>query len=147
MPNYLDLNRFAGVSDNLCCWFTHGHEAGAAPRMSGFTLHRAFGDARFSERDRNIAHLVNVELYRLHREGLFNAPAPREPGYELPPYLREALHALLRGDSTKQAAERLGVKFRTAEGYVKELYKRYDVHSRGELFAKVLGVAGGSHDN
>jgi DNA-binding CsgD family transcriptional regulator len=57
----------------------------------------------------------------------------------LPPRLRQTMHSLLAGDSEKQAAAKLGVSPHTVHVYVKSLYKRYKVSSRGELLSKWVG--------
>lgn len=57
----------------------------------------------------------------------------------LPRRLRQTLEYLLRGDSEKQIASRLGISRHTVHDYVKSLYKRMEVSSRGELLAKCLG--------
>jgi DNA-binding NarL/FixJ family response regulator len=54
----------------------------------------------------------------------------------LPPRLRQTMHSLLAGDSEKQAAAKLGVSPHTVHVYVKTLYRRYKVSSRGELLSK-----------
>ena len=55
---------------------------------------------------------------------------------ELSPRLQQTLQFLLAGDSEKQVARRLGLSPHTVHVYVKKLYRRYDVSSRGELLAK-----------
>jgi len=60
------------------------------------------------------------------------------PGAGLPPRLHQTLGRLLAGDSEKQIAARLGVSPHTIHVYVKNLYKRYKVNSRGELLAHFL---------
>ncbi len=55
---------------------------------------------------------------------------------DLPPRLRQTLTALLAGDSEKQVALRLQISPHTVHVYVKSLYKRFGVASRGELLAR-----------
>jgi two-component system nitrate/nitrite response regulator NarL len=50
--------------------------------------------------------------------------------------MRQTLALLLAGDSEKQIAHRLGLSQHTVHVYVKALYRRYDVSSRGELLAR-----------
>jgi len=59
---------------------------------------------------------------------------PREIA-ELPPRLADTLRALLEGLSEKQIAGRLEISQHTVHDYVKALYKRFSVQSRGELLA------------
>lgn len=54
----------------------------------------------------------------------------------LSPRLQQTLASLLAGDSEKQAAAKMGVSPHTVHVYVKSLYRRYNVSSRGELLAK-----------
>jgi DNA-binding NarL/FixJ family response regulator len=62
------------------------------------------------------------------------------PGEEfaLPPRLRQTLTHLVWGDSEKEVANRLGLSQHTIHVYVKQLYKRLNVSSRGELLAKFV---------
>ena len=63
---------------------------------------------------------------------------------DLLPRMRQTLEHLLAGDSEKQIAVRLGLSRHTVHVYVKGLYKRLGVSSRGELMAKfVSGPAAG----
>jgi DNA-binding NarL/FixJ family response regulator len=67
------------------------------------------------------------------------------PGDELglPPRLQQTLRRLLLGDSEKQVAAQLRLSKHTVHVYVKQLYKRLSVTSRGELLAKfVRGPSG-----
>lgn len=56
----------------------------------------------------------------------------------LSPRQRQTLQCLLTGDSEKEVAHKLQISRHTVHIYVKELYKRYQVSSRGELLAKCL---------
>ena len=51
---------------------------------------------------------------------------------------RQVLHRLLAGDSDKQVALALDIKQRTVEVYIKQLHRRFEVCSRGELTALAL---------
>ena len=46
--------------------------------------------------------------------------------------------ALLEGDSEKQAAARVGLRTSTVHSYVRDLYRRYGVRSRGEPMARFV---------
>jgi DNA-binding NarL/FixJ family response regulator len=59
----------------------------------------------------------------------------------LPPRLQQTMQSLLAGDSEKQAAARMGVSPHTVHVYVKSLYRRYNVSSRGELLSKWVAKA------
>jgi DNA-binding NarL/FixJ family response regulator len=60
---------------------------------------------------------------------------------KLSPRMRQTLSGLLRGDSEKQIAMALKVSPHTVHVYVKQLYKKLEVSSRGELLAKFVRTA------
>lgn len=64
-----------------------------------------------------------------------DAPAP---AVALSPRMRQTLERLLAGDSEKQIAARLRLSPHTVHVYVKTLYRRFDVCSRGELFSRFI---------
>ena len=55
---------------------------------------------------------------------------------ELSPRMEQTLQHLLNGDSEKQVARKLLLSQHTVHVYVKAIYRRYGVSSRGELLAK-----------
>ena len=57
-------------------------------------------------------------------------------GAELPPRLRETLTSLLSGASEKQIAKTMNLSPHTIHVYVKQIYRHYNVSSRGELLAR-----------
>ena len=92
------------------------------------------GDSAAKKR-RLLADVIRMVGERMHdqppRTTLLEAELNR-----LPPRLRQTMHSLLAGDSEKQVAAKLGVSPHTVHVYVKSLYKRYKVSSRGELLSK-----------
>ncbi len=58
----------------------------------------------------------------------------------LPPRQSQTLGRLLAGDSEKQIAARLKISRHTVHVYVKSLYRRYGVSSRGELTARFISL-------
>src|SRR4051812_31797923 len=62
--------------------------------------------------------------------------APHVKDDELSPRMRQTLNCLLAGDSEKQTAAKLGVSQHTVHVYVKQLYRKFNVNSRGELLAR-----------
>ena len=66
------------------------------------------------------------------------APAPPVPSPALSPRMRQTLQCLLAGDSEKQIANRLHLSPNTVHVYVKALYERHSVSSRGELLARFI---------
>jgi DNA-binding CsgD family transcriptional regulator len=85
-----------------------------------------------------------------HVAGEMPAPAPfasseaipsslvQQGTSKLPPRQRQTLDRLLAGDSEKQIAARLQVSKHTVHIYVKSLYRRFGVCSRGELLAQFV---------
>jgi len=57
-------------------------------------------------------------------------------GAQLPPRLKETLASLLSGASEKQIAHTMNLSQHTVHVYVKQIYKHYNVSSRGELLAR-----------
>ena len=92
------------------------------------------GDSAAKKR-RLLADVIRMVGERMHgqppRKSLLEAELNR-----LPPRLRQTMHSLLAGDSEKQAAAKMGVSPHTVHVYVKTLYRRYNVSSRGELLSK-----------
>jgi DNA-binding CsgD family transcriptional regulator len=104
---------------------------GAATTL--FNLSRSVGRPRFTRREVRLVRLVHEELGQMIGGRLAVSP---DPSASLPPRLRQTLSCLLDGDSEKQAAIRLGLSRHTVHQYVKELYRHFDVASRGELHVR-----------
>ena len=82
-----------------------------------------------------------------HRERFALLPVSElEPA--LSPRMRQTLQCLLAGDSEKQIAKLLHLSPHTVHVYVKALYERHSVSSRGELLARFIrhGEARGAPD-
>ena len=60
------------------------------------------------------------------------------PGDGMSPRMRQTLNRLLAGDSEKEIAALFGLSRHTVHVYVKKLYRRFGVCSRGELFARFV---------
>ena len=56
----------------------------------------------------------------------------------LSPRMRQTLERLVQGDSERQIALRLKISQHTVHVYVRQLYKRFNVNSRGELLARFI---------
>lgn len=65
---------------------------------------------------------------------------------DLSPRLRQTLVGLLQGDSEKQVAFKLRLSPHTVHVYVKSLYRRFNVASRGELLARWVRPANQAHE-
>ena len=62
---------------------------------------------------------------------------PPTPPFHLSRRLLQTLALLLEGDAEKEVALKLGLSPHTVHVYVKALYRRFAVNSRGELLAAV----------
>lgn len=100
------------------------------------SYHQAIGDRRFSQRERRLVRFLHQEVGRLIGNALAGPWTANRSA--LSPRLRETLDFLLEGDSEKQAARRMGVRFSTAHEYVKMVYRHFGVSSRAELLALFL---------
>ena len=59
---------------------------------------------------------------------------------DLSPRMRQTLDRLLAGDNEKEIAARFGRSRHTVHVYVKQIYRRFGVSSRGELFARFIAA-------
>ena len=71
-----------------------------------------------------------------------NGNAHPEPA-DLSPRMRQTLDRLLAGDSEKEIAAHFGRSRHTVHVYVKKLYLRFGVSSRGELFSLFVHARSG----
>lgn len=60
---------------------------------------------------------------------------PHANGHSIPRRLRQTLEGLLSGQSEKQIARSLAISQHTVHVYVKQIYRKYSVSSRGELLS------------
>ena len=76
------------------------------------SYHLAIGERKFTQRERRLVRFMHPEVGRLIGNAL---AGPHGAGRSaLSPRLRETLDCLLEGESEKQAARRMGVRFFTA---------------------------------
>ncbi len=94
-------------------------------------LHRGWGKPPLEEPQRRLVALVHAELGRL-----WEAVPVHDPMADLAPRLRQVLERLRAGDAEKQIAVRLGLSRHTVHNYVKDLHRRFEASSRGELLAR-----------
>ena len=127
--HYNDYIRACRLDDRIT---SSVHLPGTAPPVTQvIVLHRSAGDGRYPGRARRLVRLFHEELIPLVGRQLALPGAPAEPA--LPLQLAQVLACLLQGDSEKQVAARLGLSPHTVNRHVQRLYRRFDVHSRGEL--------------
>lgn len=96
--------------------------------VSSIGIYRGWRERGFSPRQRLFVQLLHDELARrwAHADG------PHLSRRE-----RETLAGLRRGQSEKELAATLGIATSTAHDYVKAVYRKLAVRSRGELHAKL----------
>ncbi|MEX0885851.1 MAG: helix-turn-helix transcriptional regulator [Phycisphaeraceae bacterium] len=110
--------------------------AGVAGVVSFVTLHRAAGEPPFGRREHRLLHWLHYEMGRM----LGTSLALARDQVALPPRLADVLACLTDGDSEKQIATRLKLSPHTVHTYVRRLYQRFAVQSRGELLARCRGA-------
>ena len=94
----------------------------------------------FTQRDEAILRVLSPELLdQTQPDHSENDVASRPEALQLPPRQREVLAALVSGSSVKEIAGELGISPYTVNDYIKAIYRRYKVCSRGELLAEVHG--------
>jgi DNA-binding CsgD family transcriptional regulator len=125
---FCDYLRPSGVDDGMMSLVLV-----ANGQAHGIALFRPPGEGRFTARHCRLLHLFHTELAPYLMTDL--APPGREPISSLAPRQRELLACLLKGDTEQQAAMRMGLTRDTTHQYVKAIYRRLNVNSRGELMA------------
>jgi DNA-binding CsgD family transcriptional regulator len=95
----------------------------------------------FTLRDEAVVRILSTELFpEPASPARHSAAADGDALVELPRRQREVLSALLVGSSVKEIASDLGISPYTVNDYIKALYRRYQVSSRGELLAAMHGL-------
>ncbi|MES2644119.1 MAG: helix-turn-helix transcriptional regulator [Myxococcota bacterium] len=109
---------------------------GAEPSVvQGIGFFREKGARPFDEGDRAIVHVFHLECARLLRP---RTPVPNEVlRAQLTPRARGTLALLLEGHADKEIAARLAISPFTVNQYSKVIYRKFDVHSRAALIAKL----------
>jgi DNA-binding CsgD family transcriptional regulator len=115
--------------------FIYTVHARTSDEIAAFSLHRAWGERQFSERERRLVDLFHRACAFLHDPPFELSPAVAR---ELTPRLRETLLGLARGLSEKQVAAELRLSPHTVHDYVKALHRQFGVQSRGELLARCI---------
>lgn len=103
--------------------------------ISCIGLYRPLGAPMFTERESRIAHIVLNEVPLLHEAGMPHASAHTLP--QLPPRCRMIVNQLVRGQSRKDIAAHLGLSPLTVQGYIKQIYAHFRVHSQSELITRL----------
>jgi DNA-binding CsgD family transcriptional regulator len=133
--HFNELRRPAGLDDSIYSLFPLSEPG----RYMGLCVVRAGEDGPFTETQRTIVDIVHESISWLHRN---RDPAARTSLLGMPPRRFDVLRQLLAGDSEKQIGANLNLSRHTVHGHVKDLYRHFNVRSRGELMA--LFVANGN---
>ncbi len=102
--------------------------------FSGIGIYRNADRPWFTTRDSRIAHVILSEIPWLHRAGL--AIGGGRDLVPLNPRQRTILHLLVQGFSRKTIASDLGIALNTVRGYVKEIYRHFNVRSQAQLITR-----------
>ena len=122
------------------------HEAGVGDLMisacplptgdlSAIGIYRQVGEEFFDSRAARIAHIVLAEVPWLHETG-WSEDEKRALLPTLSPRRRNVLNLVLEGHSRKEMASSLGISVHTLDGYVKDIFRHFRVHSQAELIAR-----------
>ena len=109
--------------------------------LSQIGVYRRPGALPFSARESRITHIVLGEVPWLHAAVLSNDLGTTVTS--LSPRQRITLNLLLEGQTRKQIAAHLELSPHTLDGYVKEVFRFFHVHSQPELIAKFRNGDGG----
>ena len=80
---------------------------------------------------------INPRIARRVLE-MFSRAHPPQRDYGLSPRERDILELLIQGHTIKQAAAQLGIGFYTADEYIRGVYEKLQVNSRGSAIAKAV---------
>lgn len=99
--------------------------------LSMVGLYRSQDKALFSERDSRIAHIVLSEVPWLHAQSMPTEVQLKKQ--RLAPRERTTLNLLLEGLGRKQISKYMDISENTVAGYIKKVYRYYEVQSHAEL--------------
>ena len=126
------VRRLAGIDD--CVYSARILEGGTVACLCACRL---WGDRRpFDARDARTVHVLHAECGWVYRDEL---PSDRVKALPLSPREQQVLWKLLSGRAEKQIATEMRLSPNTVHHYVKAIYRRLRVSSRGELLARWMG--------
>jgi DNA-binding CsgD family transcriptional regulator len=129
-PHVQEYRRAGGVDDFIYA----GRLVHSGIDARGLSLHRPWGDRPFRPRDVALVDAFTREALWLHEP----TTELERWAQRLSPRLGDVLRGLARGLSEKQLADELQLSQHTVHDYVKALYRRIGVSSRGELLARLV---------
>ena len=102
---------------------------------------KSMGSGEFTARDEAVLRVLATELLAQPQSSVSHVDGQESrQTMHLPRRQREVLSRLLQGLSVKEIAGELGISPYTVNDYIKAIYRRYQVCSRGELLAAVHGL-------
>jgi DNA-binding CsgD family transcriptional regulator len=110
--------------------------------LSGIGIYREIGRPEFDLRNARMAHIVLAEVPWLHEIDADGASGEMILP-KLSPRRRAVLNLVLEGRSRKDMAAELGISIHTMDGYVKDIFRHFGVHSQAELIARFRAGDGG----
>lgn len=102
--------------------------------FSAVAIYRGHDSARFTPREAHIVHMVLTGVEWIHALSL--SDDRKAVLSKLSPRRRMVLNLVLEGQSRKEMAASLKISVHTLDGYVKDIFKLFDVHSQAELIAR-----------
>ena len=113
-------------------------------QVSAIAFFRRFDRPLFDERENRIAHIMLSEVPWLHDKAW--SAHPRAKMETLSPRLHTVTNLLFQGWQRKKIAEEIDISLHTLNGYVKEIYTYFDVHSQSELIRHFMNGDGGDRN-
>ncbi|WP_265594119.1 helix-turn-helix transcriptional regulator [Haloferula sp. BvORR071] len=103
--------------------------------LGGVGVYRAVGAPEFDLRHARIVHIVLAEVPWLNDVAWQEEEQPTLLP-KLSPRRRTVLNLVLEGHSRKEMAAQLGISIHTLDGYVKDIFRHFGVHSQAGLIAR-----------
>lgn len=109
---------------------------------SGIGVYRRPGQQPFTPREVRIAHIVLSEVRWLHKAGFTQDEEAATITPELTNRQRQVMALLLDGWGRKQIAHQIGISPNTVAGYIRDIYRHYNVGSHAELLRRFMAGDG-----
>ena len=110
--------------------------------LGGIGIYRNVGSPDFDLRHAKMVHIVLAEVPWLH-EAAWQVEEQPTILPKLSPRRRTVLNLVLEGHARKEMAAQLGISIHTLDGYVKDIFRHFAVHSQAELIARFRAGDGG----
>jgi DNA-binding CsgD family transcriptional regulator len=123
-----------------CCDCIASMWAATDARAVFVVVHRRESDKPFGAKDKALVSLVLRAVAPLVDRNMFHRAVAAHLE-QMSPREREILLMLLSGDSEKQIAAQLSRSINTVHTFVRQIYRRFNVSSRGELMAQFVDKA------